>query len=58
MDSDDGMLACHRAERYCLDCERYTMHAIAVYLERVLATCEDCGYKAETHRIPGTKIGD
>jgi len=56
MTISDGMLSCYHAERYCLECDAYCQSSIVIYLERVFATCEVCGHKVETHRIPGTPI--
>jgi len=52
----DGLLSCYHCERYCLNCGRYTQHAIGVYLEKVVAECGECGDKADTSRMPGSPI--
>ena len=56
MSDSDGMLSCYRAERWCLECDAYSQSSIVIYLERLYSTCEVCGHKVDTHRIPGTPI--
>jgi hypothetical protein len=58
MTTSDGLLSCYKCERFCIKCDRYTQQVTEVFLERVCATCEECQHKVETHRIPGTKIGE